>query len=147
MKILTRSPSQTQKIAKLLVKAILANPSLSPRIFCLQGNLGSGKTTFIQGVAKALKIKNKILSPTFILMKSFPLNKKSDFENFYHFDFYRLEDPAETKILNFQEILANPKNLIFIEWPEKVKDILPSSALWIEFKIKEKNQREIEINY
>lgn len=147
MRILSHSSYQTQKIAQLLVKAILANPSLSPRIFCLQGNLGSGKTTFIQGAAKALKIKNKILSPTFIIMKSFPLNKKSGFENFYHFDFYRLEDPKETRVLNFSEIIANPKNLIFIEWPEKVKKILPSSALWIEFKIKDKNRREIKINY
>lgn len=147
MKILSQSPFQTQKIAKLFVKALLANPSQSPRIFCLQGNLGSGKTTFIQGVAKALEIKNKILSPTFILMRSFPLKKKLGWKNFYHLDCYRIEDPQELKILNLEEIFADPQNLIFIEWPEKIKKLIPRSALWLEFKIKGKNQREIKISY
>lgn len=144
--MITNSPKQTQKIAKLLIKTITKNPSENPHIFALQGNLGTGKTTFIQGVAKALKIKEKILSPTFVLMKKFPLNKKLLFSNLYHFDCYRFDKPEEILILGFKEIVKNPKNLVFIEWPEKIKKFIPKNALWINFKVVGKNKRRIVVD-
>jgi tRNA threonylcarbamoyladenosine biosynthesis protein TsaE len=141
--MLTHSPKQTQKIAELLIKTILENPRKSPRIFCLQGDLGAGKTTFIQGAARALKIKNKILSPTFVIMKDFPL--LAPFKKFYHIDCYRIEKPKEILNLGFKEIIKNPGNLVFIEWPERIRKIIPKNAVWLEFEVKGKNKRGIKV--
>jgi tRNA threonylcarbamoyladenosine biosynthesis protein TsaE len=140
--MITNSAKQTQKIAELLVKTLIKTDN-PPTIFCLQGNLGTGKTTFIQGVAKALNIKEKITSPTFVLMKNFSLNKKLPFSNLYHFDCYRFDKPEEILVLGFKEIIKNSKNLVFIEWPEKIKKFIPKNAVWINFKVIEKNKREI----
>ncbi|HOX21669.1 MAG TPA: tRNA (adenosine(37)-N6)-threonylcarbamoyltransferase complex ATPase subunit type 1 TsaE [Candidatus Paceibacterota bacterium] len=143
--MLSSSPRQTQKIAEILVKTLLADPEKSPRIFCLQGDLGAGKTTFIQGIAKALKIKNKILSPTFVIMKDFKIGLRP-FQRLFHIDCYRFDKPEEILALNFKEIITNPKNLIFIEWPERIAKFLPKNSVWLEFKVKGKNKREIIIS-
>jgi len=146
LKIISHSPAQTQKIAQILVKTLLDQRANPPHIFALQGNLGAGKTTFIQGVGKALKIKGKILSPTFLIIKSFPLQKNPHFKNFYHIDCYRLEKPEEILALDFKKIIQDPKNLVFIEWPERIKKLLPKDTLWITFKVVDKDKREIIIN-
>ncbi len=145
-KILSSSPEQTQKIAQILVKTLLDQNFTPPHIFALKGNLGAGKTTFIQGVGKALKIKGKILSPTFLIIKSFPLQKNPYFKTFYHIDCYRLEKPEEILGLDFKNIIANPKNLIFIEWPERIKKLLPKNTIWITFNVVDKKKRLIIIN-
>jgi tRNA threonylcarbamoyladenosine biosynthesis protein TsaE len=142
--MITDSPKQTQKIAELLVKTLIKTEN-HPTIFCLQGDLGAGKTTFIQGIAKALKIKEKITSPTFVLMKKFSLSKKLPFSELYHFDCYRFDKSEEILVLGFKEITKNPKNLIFIEWPEKIKKFIPKNSIWINFKVMEKNKRELII--
>lgn len=144
-KITTNSPEETQQIAALLIKALLKGSANQPHIFALQGNLGAGKTTFIQGVAKALKIKNKILSPTFVIMKDFDIKSNKNFKKLYHLDCYRFDSPDEINTLNFKQIIKNPENLIFIEWPEKIKSFIPKNTLWIKFKVAGKNQREIII--
>jgi len=144
-KIITHSPNQTQKIAKALVETLNNKNYTPPYVFALQGNLGAGKTTFIQGVAKALKIKQKILSPTFVVMKDFRLPKNNNFSKFYHIDCYRLDDPSEIITLGFKEIIKNKKNLIFIEWPERIKKLLPADTIWLKFKTLDKNKREIII--
>lgn len=143
--MITNSPKQTQKIAELLVKT-LVKINNHPTIFCLQGDLGAGKTTFIQGVAKALKIKEKITSPTFVLMKNFSLNKKLPFFKLYHFDCYRFDKPEEILVLGFKKIIKNQKNLVFIEWPEKIKKFIPKNTIWINFNVRDINRREIIIN-
>ncbi len=142
--MITDSPKQTQKIAELLIKTLIMTKN-HPTVFCLHGNLGAGKTTFIQGVTETLKIKEKITSPTFVLMKNFPLDKKLPFTNLYHFDCYRFDKPEEVLVLNFKEIIKNPKNLVFIEWPERIKKFIPKNAVWINFKVMGKNKREIII--
>ena len=87
-------------------------------VLSLQGNLGSGKTTFCQGFAKGLGIKEKILSPTFVLMKKFKIPKIKRY--FYHFDCYRIKK-ADLKELNFEQIIQNPINIVAIEWSENIK--------------------------
>ncbi len=142
--MISQSPEQTKKIAEILIKTVLKQPEKSPRIFCLQGDLGAGKTTFIQGVARALKIKNKILSPTFVIMKNFKISAKP-FNNIFHIDCYRFDKPEEILALNFSEIINNSRNLVFIEWPERIAKFLPKNAVWLRFKVKGKNKREIKI--
>lgn len=140
---LSHSVKETQKIAATLIKTLcLKQDVLPPHIFALSGNLGAGKTHFVQGVTKALKIKQKTLSPTFVIIKEFPL-KKFVFKKFYHIDCYRLEKSSEIILLGFKDIIKNPENLIFIEWPEKIKKILPKKTVYIKFKIIDKNIRQI----
>ncbi|MEA3295985.1 MAG: tRNA (adenosine(37)-N6)-threonylcarbamoyltransferase complex ATPase subunit type 1 TsaE [Patescibacteria group bacterium] len=138
--------SQTKKIAKNLAKKIISNSTKKQNkqavVLALYGNLGSGKTTFLQGFAKALKIKEKITSPTFVILKRFPIFK---FKNFYHIDCYRIENIEEIIELNFNNIISDPKNIVAIEWPEKIKKILPKNRINIKFSFINKNKRKIVV--
>jgi len=138
-KFITKSFGETQKLGKDFAKKILESSTKNRTIvFGLSGNLGGGKTTFLQGFAKGLGIKEKILSPTFVIMKRF--------DNFYHFDCYRIAKPEEILELDFKNIIKNPKNIVAIEWPEKIKKVLPKNIVSIKFKFINKNKREISIN-
>jgi len=138
-----QNQKQTEKLARLLAKEILKYKKVHPErsrralVFGLVGNLGAGKTTFIQAFAKGLGIKNKVTSPSFVLMKNY--------KNFYHIDCYRIKNHKDILALDFKEIISNSKNIIMIEWAGKIRKILPKDAIWIKFKIINKNQRKIEI--
>ena len=144
---LTQSKKQTENLAKMLAKACLAEVrTLSERrrkilkhalIFGLTGNLGAGKTTFIQAFAKGLGIKNRLTSPTFVLMKVYG--------NLYHIDCYRIKDYKDILALDFGDIVSNPKNIILIEWAERIKKILPKDTVWIKFTITGKTSRKIKV--
>lgn len=109
----------------------------------LSGNLGAGKTTFTQQIAKLLNIEEKITSPTFVLMKKYEINF-GQFKNLVHIDAYRVESSDEISILNLPEIFSNPENLILLEWPEKIADVLPENKITISFEV-EGEEREINI--
>lgn len=120
-------------------------------IICLFGEMGAGKTTLVQGIAKSLKVKNNIQSPTFIIMRKynafirqFLFLKKV---NLYHVDLYRLEKNIDKELENLGIIdLWEKKNNIFIiEWSEKIKNILPDYVTKINIKILDKNKRSIKI--
>ncbi len=142
-KYTTTSYKQTQKLgektAKEFLNAMLGKKAL---VIGLKGNLGGGKTTFLQGFAKGLGVKEKILSPTFVIMKRFGIKNKI-FKNFYHFDCYRFDKPEDILELDFEEIISNPENIVAIEWPEKVKRVLPKNIIFIDFRFIDKNKREI----
>ena len=132
----TSSPRQTKKLGELLAKEILkTKPRKKALTLGLEGDLGGGKTTFLQGFARGLGIKEKILSPTFIIMKRFA--------NFYHIDCYRIQKPKDILDLGFQEIINNPRNIVAIEWADKIKPLLPKNKILIKFKQINKNSRKI----
>ncbi len=143
----TNSSKQTQKIAADLVKKFLrGRAQKSALVFALQGDLGSGKTTFVQGFLRALGIKKKITSPTFVLFKKYLILQSPNFPIIYHVDCYRIKEPKELLDLGFKEILSNPKNIVLIEWPERIKKILPKNSVWLKFEHgKKENQRIIKI--
>lgn len=138
----TNNSEETQKIAADLAKNLL--PQNFAQVLCLRGDLGSGKTTFLQGFGKALGVKEKIQSPTFIIMSRFPL-KNSSFNNFFHFDCYRLEDPEEIIKLGFNEIISDPKNIVAIEWPQMIEKFLPQKRIEITLENFAEDERKIEI--
>jgi tRNA threonylcarbamoyladenosine biosynthesis protein TsaE len=146
MKFISNSPSQTKNFAKKIAKILISRKNTS-KILALKGNLGAGKTTFLKGFAKSLGIKEKIISPTFIIMRKHAfLNKKSKSKNyFYHFDCYRIQKQKEILDLGFKEIISDSQNIVAIEWAEKIKKILPKETFWLEFKILGKKKREILI--
>ena len=158
-KFVTKSAKETQKLGEnfaLRLGSGQANRKTAV-VFGLSGNLGGGKTTFLQGFAKGLGIKEKILSPTYAIMKRFQIPKKNkninsvkntlsrNFYTFYHVDCYRLKGPKDILELDFENIIKNPKNIVAIEWPEKIKKVLPKSTILIKFKFIDNNKREIEI--
>lgn len=140
---ITKSAAETKKIGVSLGfnlrKERLGNHAL---IMALEGDLGSGKTTFIQGLAAGLGIKGNVLSPTFLILKQFPLSLKK-YKNFYHIDAYRLKNDGELLELGFKDLIKNPENIIVVEWADKIKKILPENILRIEFENLGKNKRKI----
>ncbi len=112
---------------------------------CFYGDLGSGKTTFVQFLAKALGIKENITSPTFVIQKNFTILQLFPFSRLIHLDCYRINDPAEMTVLRWEETLADPHNLLVIEWPERIKSLLPKNCLNIKFTFVDETTREIDI--
>jgi tRNA threonylcarbamoyladenosine biosynthesis protein TsaE len=106
---------------------------------CLYGDLGSGKTTFTQGLAKGLGIKSRIISPTFIIMRSHELKNGT----FYHVDLYRIENEEGIESLGLQEIINDGQNVVVIEWAEKLKGFLPKKRIDIKFTYEKDNVRKI----
>ncbi len=108
----------------------------------LSGDLGSGKTTFSQTVAKLLGINEVVTSPTFIIQKTY---KTTDdvFFNFVHIDAYRLDEAQELLTLGFDSLLKQPNTLVFIEWPEKVSEVLPEDTKYIYFTFINEQERLI----
>ena len=144
MEVITKSPTQTQKLGEKMGRDLALDrlssrafkPRFRPRTLCLYGDLGSGKTTFIQGLAKGLGIKKRVISPTFVFMKQYK-------PSFYHVDLYRINKVGEAKGLGLEEIFNEPKAIIAIEWAEKIKKILPKKKEDIYFDYVSENQRKI----
>lgn len=127
----TNSPAQTKKIAGILAEESLKKKSLrNALIFAFRGDLGTGKTTFIQGFLKKLGIKEKITSPTFIIMRTHKLSNKL----IYHIDCYRIKKLKDINVLGLEEIFKNPRNIVLIEWANKIKKILPRNSVWIKLE-------------
>jgi len=141
---ITKSASQTKRFGEVLAKQILKRISKQALVIGLTGNLGGGKTTFLQGLAKGLGVREKILSPTFVISKRFRIQSEK-FKNFYHFDCYRLNSAKEVLPLGFKEIIRNPENIVAIEWADRIIEILPPSTIFLEFKFIDKKTREIWI--
>jgi tRNA threonylcarbamoyladenosine biosynthesis protein TsaE len=155
MEIITQSASETKKLGEQtaldLLRRIRNKQSLDSqsqesrikagKVIALSGDLGSGKTTFIQGFAEGLGITNRLVSPTFILMRQYPIQSGK----LYHLDVYRLEKNAEEEArdLGLMEILSDPDNIVVIEWAEKIKNILPPNTQWIDFQYIDENARKI----
>lgn len=131
----SRSPLDTQKIAKSL-----ASDFKNGGVIALSGELGSGKTTFVQGFAKGLGINEKIISPTFLLIRQYPVGNYF----FYHIDLYRLGS-VEMKDLGLKEILTDPNNIVLIEWPERIKDF-EDYTMKISIKSLDESLRDIIIS-
>ena len=161
----TKNSNQTKKLGEVLAKEVLKScPVKQALVFGLKGDLGGGKTTFLQGFARGLGLKDKITSPTFVILKKFkvqksktefPLTKKmkvkkekkfsSPFGYFIHIDCYRIQKAKEISDLGFEEIISDPKNIVAIEWAERIKNILPKNIIWIEFDFINKNTRKIVV--
>lgn len=167
MTMVSKSKSQTQKLASKLAKQILETPAahseprlrreprrrIAATVIALQGELGAGKTAFTQGFCKALGVKHGVSSPTFIIMRKHEVSSirhqvSGSKKWIYHFDLYRLRKPKEILALGFKKIIGNPENIVLIEWPELMKKLLPKNTVWINFKhLKKSNQRKITLSW
>lgn len=112
MEKVTKSERETKKLAQEFAPKVK-----NGGVVYLYGELGAGKTTFVKAVAGALGINHRILSPTFTIFRQYKLN--SD-QIFYHIDLYRAESTTDLETLGLEDIFENPKNIVFIEWPDKL---------------------------
>lgn len=143
MKVLSKSVAETNKEAEKLAYK-LAPLGAKATVVGLYGDLGSGKTTFVQELARALGIIETVTSPTFVIEKIYKLSTENKFDHLIHIDCYRLEKSAELEVLGFKTILNNSRNLIVIEWPEKIKDILPDDHQEIHFAVVDGETRRLK---
>jgi tRNA threonylcarbamoyladenosine biosynthesis protein TsaE len=143
---ISNSSQDTKKLGSEFARHILKNPSKSrAAVVALSGELGAGKTTFIQGFFKGLGVKKRAASPTFIIMRRVGLRKKH-FRSIFHIDAYRIKKDADLLSLGFGDIVKHPENIILIEWADNVQKIIPRGAMWIRFKHgKKENERIITL--
>ncbi len=146
MSIQTNSAEETRKVAAVLA-AELDKRAPHPLIIALDGDLGSGKTTFIQRLARALGIKRRLLSPTFLLMRSYPIPKPlAGYHKLYHLDAYRFKRAQETETIALQNVLCDSQNIILIEWAGNIKKALPKNSIWMKFEHgRRENERIISL--
>lgn len=120
-------------------------------VVALSGDLGAGKTTFTQHFGDLLGIKDKIVSPTFVIEKIYKIGeeKSSEYaplEHLIHIDAYRLESEKEMERLGWEEIVADPGNVILVEWPERIQGLLPQDCVRVQFEHVDEVSRKININ-
>ncbi len=145
MKYISRNLEESYKIANDFVSNL--NPYRDrAMVVGLYGELGSGKTSFTQGIAKSLGVLENVTSPTFVIEKIYELENKK-FQHLVHIDAYRLEKSEELTHLGWQEVLADHSNLVLIEWPEKVEDIMPQHIKIIFKTLEKQDSREVDIDY
>ena len=135
----TSTVDETKNLAKDLATEIN-----KPTVIALYGNLGSGKTNFVQGLAEGLGIKKRVLSPTFVFMRSYEL-KRRGVKKFHHVDLYRLDSEKDVEAIGLKEILEDKDSIIAVEWPEKIENLLPENTVKIKFKTLGENKRKIVI--
>jgi tRNA threonylcarbamoyladenosine biosynthesis protein TsaE len=124
MEIFSRSSEQTRRIGMRL------GPLIQPGdVICLAGDLGSGKTTLVQGLAAGWGSLDPVSSPSFVLVNMY---RRADAQILYHLDAYRLNDPQEAVELDIDEMLY--RGSLVIEWADRIEAALPKDKLWISFR-------------
>jgi tRNA threonylcarbamoyladenosine biosynthesis protein TsaE len=145
---ITTSPEKTQNVGKIVGASYLETAkSGSGRVpvMCLWGELGSGKTTFIQGFARGLGIQTRLVSPTFIIVRRYKIPDTHLF--FHHMDLYRLTQKKAILDLGFDEFTHDTQNIVAIEWPERLADLLPVNRLDIKLNALPDGRHSIEMEH
>lgn len=144
MKYIASNTYELKEIAETLLSKLSQGESAV--VVALSGDLGAGKTTFTKEFADLLGVKEVVASPTFVIERVYPIDTKG-FTTLIHIDAYRMETAEEILRLGWEEIIADPKNIIMIEWPEKVEEAIPKNAIKMSFEHGEtENQRIIELH-
>ncbi|MBK7455256.1 MAG: tRNA (adenosine(37)-N6)-threonylcarbamoyltransferase complex ATPase subunit type 1 TsaE [Anaerolineales bacterium] len=132
----SRSPEQTRRIGMRLGSLLTAGD-----VICLQGNLGAGKTTFVQGLAQGWGTIDSVSSPTFVIVNQY---RRANGGLIFHLDAYRLESVPEAEELDFDVMLAD--GALIIEWPEKLDGLIPPDRLWINLDYMADEHRQMRFN-
>lgn len=143
MKKTTRSDQETKLLAQVMAKKLKGG-----EVLALSGDLGSGKTTFVQGLAEFFGINELVSSPTYTLIQEYQItDTRLAIKKLVHVDCYRLDSYQELLDIGIQDYYDDPESVVIIEWAEKAKPVIPSSAKWIYFEHGDKeNERIIQID-
>ena len=134
MDFFSRSPEQTRSIGMRLGGALQAGD-----VICLQGDLGAGKTTFVQGIATGWGSSDPVSSPTFIIVNVY---RRADQGRLFHMDAYRLDSTPEAEELDLDSMLA--QGALLIEWPERIDGLVPRERLWVQLEHIDEEEREMK---
>lgn len=136
MEFISRSAEQTRRMG-IRLGALLQGGD----IICLVGDLGSGKTTFVQGIASGWGSLDAVTSPSFVLVNIY---RAANEQKFYHLDAYRLEDASEAESLDLDAMIESGP--LVIEWAERIKKALPEDCLWVKLRWIDRGQRDMLIS-
>ena len=120
-------------------------PADRAAVIALHGDLGAGKTTFVQELARQLKVTDTVTSPTFVVLKKYE-TKSEQFSHLAHMDAYRIESEAELPPLRFSELLKSPNTLVCIEWAERISSALPSGTIHIHLAVASDTNRTVQVS-
>lgn len=134
--VISRSPSQTRRIGMRLGE--LLHPG---DVIGLEGNLGAGKTTLVQGVASGWGSYDSVSSPTYVLVNVY---RRLDHNQLYHLDAFRLSSPEEAVALDIDALLV--QGPLLVEWADRIKDALPEGLLWINMRLINDEQRDFVVH-
>lgn len=129
-----------------VIQSVLQNMTVASKtaaVLALHGDLGAGKTTFTQLLAKELGVTDSVTSPTFVIQKIYSTNDKW-WTQLIHIDAYRLNDSDDLKPLRLTELWDDPANLVVIEWPERIASHIPGHAMHLRFSVINETTRRIE---
>lgn len=133
LEFFSRSPEQTRRVGMRLGGLLQAGD-----VICLQGELGAGKTTLVQGLAQGWGSLDVVSSPTFVLVNVY---RRPDTTQLFHLDAYRLESAPEAEELDIDNLLA--QGPLVVEWPERVEPVLPGERLWVKLEYVAEEHREM----
>lgn len=134
MDYFSRSPEQTRHIGMRLGAALQPGD-----VICLQGDLGAGKTTFVQGIAEGWGSIDSVSSPTFIIVNQY---RDPGERQLFHMDAYRLDSTSEAEELDLDAMLT--RGPLLIEWPERMERLVPRERLWVQFEYMNDEERELK---
>lgn len=150
MRFVIRKPAEMDRVARTLLVRARSAPDEHAYVVGLSGELGAGKTTFTKRLAKEFGIKRNISSPTFILEHTYHIPSSSryakQFSRLVHIDAYRLTEHDTIFVNHFRVLRSDPRNLILIEWPERIRALLPKGALRISFAHRNEKTRIVTVN-
>jgi tRNA threonylcarbamoyladenosine biosynthesis protein TsaE len=138
-KIITHSEAETNSLGAKIGKELKPGS-----VVALYGELGAGKTVFTKGLSRGLGVSDRLLSPTYVLMREYNLPTLKG--KLYHLDLYRLTSAKDLKSTNLEEIIKQGTNVVVIEWAEKAKGMLPKDVVTVKFKVLSEGEREITVS-
>lgn len=129
----TQEPEEQKQVIEEILKGI--ETTEGALVLALHGQLGAGKTTFVQNLASVLGVQEIVTSPTFVIQKNYQLPEEKG--RLVHIDAYRIDEIDELKVLGFESLLTENDTIICIEWAERVADILPETTVNLYFSEKD----------
>jgi tRNA threonylcarbamoyladenosine biosynthesis protein TsaE len=139
--VIVKEEGELENVAHTLIDALPLNAHAS--VLALTGDLGAGKTALTKAIGRVFGIREHITSPTFVIMKSYAISHHERFSTLTHIDAYRIESDDELRVIGFSELLRESKQLVVIEWPERVHNVVPEYALAVSIDIGGNGERII----
>jgi tRNA threonylcarbamoyladenosine biosynthesis protein TsaE len=140
-----RSITEMDQFAEEFARELLSQEVSEGKavIIGLSGDLGAGKTAFVQSLARALGVSDSVVSPTFVIAKYYGLPQQKKFSRLIHIDAYRIESTDELRPLGWEKILSDPRNLVVLEWPERISSVFPEEARILRFTFIDETTRAV----
>lgn len=150
MDFLSKNVVDTEKMARDVAASLRSDRAAgkfpAALVLALYGDLGSGKTTFTKSFIAHFGVKETVTSPTFVIEKVYELpGTNYGWTHIIHIDAYRIEKSDELVNLGWREMANDPANLIIVEWPERIQDLIPNNAKEIKFEFVDENTRKITL--